>query len=186
MKIKKVACGQQHVAVLTEEGAVYSWGFGGYGRYTLFWEHTQEKKAPPSPYLLTRLGLGDAKDYYKPQRIGFFQGQHYSATDISCGQTATYANTRVNALYMWGKFKNTGDGSGGQPWYLTSGCTLQQDWALTAVPRISGLTQSRRHLPAGTEPNSKLAQNRPYNDLSGWKVQDMSAGAVQTFFIAGI
>lgn len=32
VKVTKVACGTNHCVALSEEGDVYTWGFGGYGR----------------------------------------------------------------------------------------------------------------------------------------------------------
>ncbi|RUS31163.1 regulator of chromosome condensation 1/beta-lactamase-inhibitor protein II [Jimgerdemannia flammicorona] len=94
--IVSVACGANHTIALDKDGYVYSWGFGGYGR----------------------LGHGEQKDLHVPQTVAQFASLNEltHAQVIACGSTCSMALDKQQQLWMWGKWKNTGDGSSGQPW----------------------------------------------------------------------
>ncbi|KAL0074080.1 regulator of chromosome condensation 1/beta-lactamase-inhibitor protein II [Phycomyces blakesleeanus] len=96
IKVVSIASGTNHSLALDDEGFVYSWGFGGYGR----------------------LGHSEQKDLYVPTAISAFAGHVRTtrATAITCGATCSMAVDGVKQLLLWGKWKNTGDGSSGQPW----------------------------------------------------------------------
>ncbi|KAI8377547.1 regulator of chromosome condensation 1/beta-lactamase-inhibitor protein II [Radiomyces spectabilis] len=94
--IVSIACGANHSLAMDDGGYVYSWGFGGYGR----------------------LGHGEQKDLFAPQVISKLAGPGRAtrASAIACGSSCSMALDGTNQLLMWGKWKNTGDGSSGQPW----------------------------------------------------------------------
>ncbi|RUO95429.1 regulator of chromosome condensation 1/beta-lactamase-inhibitor protein II, partial [Jimgerdemannia flammicorona] len=96
--IVSVACGANHTIALDKDGYVYSWGFGGYGR----------------------LGHGEQKDLHVPQTVAQFASLNEltHAQVIACGSTCSMALDKQQQLWMWGKWKNTGDGSSGQPWMV--------------------------------------------------------------------
>ncbi|KAF8264509.1 regulator of chromosome condensation 1/beta-lactamase-inhibitor protein II [Lactarius quietus] len=95
-KIVHIACGQQHSIALDEDGLVYVWGYNGY----------------------CRLGLGNQKDVLNPQMVPQFAGPHkqYLAAKVSAGPSNSVVIDRQGMYYVAGKWKNTGDGSGGQPY----------------------------------------------------------------------
>ncbi|KAF7731704.1 hypothetical protein EC973_008876 [Apophysomyces ossiformis] len=95
-KIVSIACGTNHSLALDDEGYVYSWGFGGYGR----------------------LGHGEQKDLHIPRVISHFAGpaEITRASAIACGSTCSLALDGSRQLLLWGKWKTTGDGSAGQAW----------------------------------------------------------------------
>ncbi|KAH8551559.1 RCC1/BLIP-II [Umbelopsis sp. PMI_123] len=95
-EITEIACGANHSLAKDKDGHVYSWGFGGYGR----------------------LGHGEQKDAMIPQSISFFAGSNELSRchTITCGATCSMALDNQKQVLLWGKWKNTGDGSAGQPW----------------------------------------------------------------------
>jgi alpha-tubulin suppressor-like RCC1 family protein len=104
--IVQVACGTNHTLAMDEEGRLYTWGFGGYGR----------------------LGHGDAKDKFLPEAVAAFCNippppnpnipvfaqriiPKLRATKIACGTTCCYAITGEPffSLYFWGITKKAGE-----------------------------------------------------------------------------
>lgn len=62
LKVKDVACGEHHTIAVTENGEVYSWGYGG------TWDCTVRD------YLLPRsgaLGSGNNKHRFVPESVNF-------------------------------------------------------------------------------------------------------------------
>ncbi|KAG0216375.1 hypothetical protein BGX28_002845 [Mortierella sp. GBA30] len=94
--IVQISCGNNHTLALDNEGMVYSWGFGGYGR----------------------LGHSKQEDLWTPMPIEQFAGSNKitRATKIACGSSFSMALDGQNQFWLWGKWKNTGDGGGGTPW----------------------------------------------------------------------
>lgn len=105
-KIHQVACGLQHALALDDEGRVFAWGFGGYGR----------------------LGLGHAKDQMEPAAIPVFSMEppppnpnipafaqrsvpKLRCSKIVCGSTCSYAIVKepFESLYFWGITKKAGE-----------------------------------------------------------------------------
>jgi len=84
-KIKKIVCGVSHTVALSEEGDVYTWGFGGYGR----------------------LGHKKQEDELKPRKIEM--KIFTPVTDIACGSNYNVAVGAYGVLYSWGKIKSAGD-----------------------------------------------------------------------------
>ncbi|KAI0290568.1 regulator of chromosome condensation 1/beta-lactamase-inhibitor protein II [Russula brevipes] len=95
-KIVQIACGQQHSIALDEDGIVYVWGYNGY----------------------CRLGLGNQKDVLNPQVVPQFAGPHkqFLGAKVAAGPTSSAVIDRQAMYYVAGKWKNTGDGSAGQPY----------------------------------------------------------------------
>ncbi|KAG0246488.1 hypothetical protein BGX31_001764 [Mortierella sp. GBA43] len=95
-KVTQVSCGTNHTLALTDDGMVFSWGFGGYGR----------------------LGHTKQEDLWTPTSIEHFSGsaQITRATKIAAGSSFSMALDGQRQFWLWGKWKNTGDGSGGTPW----------------------------------------------------------------------
>jgi hypothetical protein len=90
VEIDEVACGNNHSVARTRAGAVYTWGFGGYGR----------------------LGhRGSAGDEMRPRMVEDFDGgpARTSARSVSAGAACCYAVTYKGYTYHWGKTKQTGE-----------------------------------------------------------------------------
>ncbi|KAA3453646.1 protein RCC2-like protein isoform X1 [Gossypium australe] len=113
--IVKVACGTNHTVAVDTNGYVYTWGFGGYGRFGL----------NPLFYLfvfpfvslmqflhhLCRLGHREQKDEWVPRRVEVFQKHNVLPPNavVSAGSVNSACTAGGGQLYMWGKLKNTGD-----------------------------------------------------------------------------
>eukprot|EP00164_Ancoracysta_twista_P000517 GFYU01000691.1.p1 GENE.GFYU01000691.1~~GFYU01000691.1.p1 ORF type:complete len:497 (+),score=83.72 GFYU01000691.1:141-1631(+) len=76
--IVQVACGATHTVALTDNGAVYTWGWGKYGQ----------------------LGHGNRKDYFVPTPIKALRGQ--DIVQVACGHYHSVAVTRNGEVYTWG------------------------------------------------------------------------------------
>jgi alpha-tubulin suppressor-like RCC1 family protein len=88
LKIVQIACGGQHAAVLTEQGAVYTYGKGAYGR----------------------LGHGDTLSLTTPKRVAALDGVFI--TSVALGFGFSCAVSREGALYAWGANDNGRSGFG--------------------------------------------------------------------------
>lgn len=95
-EIVQIACGQQHSVALTSEGLVYVWGYNGY----------------------CRLGLGNQQDVLIPKLVPQFAGPNdmTMGAQVVAGPSNTVVIDQQKMYWMAGKWKNTGDGSSGQPY----------------------------------------------------------------------
>ncbi|KAG8854820.1 hypothetical protein FRB96_007349 [Tulasnella sp. 330] len=95
-KITDISCGQQHSIALDSEGYVFVWGYNGY----------------------CRLGLGHQKDVMIPTLVPQFAGDNTltRAEQIAAGPTNSVVIDRQKMYQMAGKWKNSGEGSTGQPY----------------------------------------------------------------------
>ena len=59
LKVKDVSLAEYHTMALTEDGSVYTWGYGGKKGF-FNWMYTQEVGA---------LGHGDKEPHYKPKKV---------------------------------------------------------------------------------------------------------------------
>ena len=78
-RVVAVSAGAFHSLALTADGAVWSWGHGGFGR----------------------LGHGDHEDQSLPKKVEAFTGQRVVA--VSAGAYHNLARTGDGAVYAWGK-----------------------------------------------------------------------------------
>ncbi|GAB5593939.1 hypothetical protein Unana1_08839 [Umbelopsis nana] len=179
-EITKAACGANHSLAKDKDGYVYSWGFGGYGR----------------------LGHGEQKDAMVPQSISHFAGPNDLSRchDIACGATCSMALDGQKQVLLWGKWKNTGDGSSGQPWMQPRYIYDLNGWKMKDISAGSqslfaiadeeataiawGQVQSSE-LGFGDESTVKSA-TRPQRiePLEGIPLISVSAGMGHTMFIA--
>lgn len=92
--ITSIACGQQHSIALDDQGYVYVWGFGGYGR----------------------LGLGSQQDQLTPTLVPQFARENVlmRAKSIYAGPTNSAVVDGQSMFWIAGKWKTSGDGSAGQ------------------------------------------------------------------------
>ena len=89
-KVVKVCCGHNHVACFCEDGKIYTWGNGGYGR----------------------LGHRVQKDEFSPKRVEIQGGDRNLIPKdaiLACGSTATHVSACMGQLYAFGKLKVSGD-----------------------------------------------------------------------------
>ena len=97
-KISDIKCGNHHTAAMTTTGAVYTWGFGGYGR----------------------LGHNDPADCLTPKEVETFSekvrtraggplGPPDHAVGITCGSACTLAIRASGKTMFWGKTKTSGE-----------------------------------------------------------------------------
>lgn len=63
VKVKDVQLGEYHTLVLTEDGDVWTWGYGGKKGF-FNWMYAQEVGA---------LGHNNLEPYFKPKKVDFFQ-----------------------------------------------------------------------------------------------------------------
>jgi alpha-tubulin suppressor-like RCC1 family protein len=83
--VVQVACGARHTLALTQDGILYSWGYGKFGQ----------------------LGLGHKRDMDTPTQVQLGDGETWRVASIACGTIHSVASTRNGsthngALYAWG------------------------------------------------------------------------------------
>ncbi|KAH8917845.1 RCC1/BLIP-II [Atractiella rhizophila] len=111
-KIVSIATGQQHILALDDTGRVWSWGFGG----TVLSDILKQELIPVAG--LGRLGMGpsDQQDRLSPTLLPHFRPGKGAAKSIGCGATNSLVIDQRGQFWLFGKWKNTGDGSAGMPW----------------------------------------------------------------------
>lgn len=93
IKIKECKWGEYHTVALTEDGQVYSWGYGGKVGY-FSWMFAQEVGA---------LGHGDKKPYFIPKKVAFFDTVESKVKEIAAGLYHTIALLENGDVYVWGR-----------------------------------------------------------------------------------
>ncbi|KNB44473.1 hypothetical protein JH06_1660 [Blastocystis sp. subtype 4] len=83
--IKKVVCGYNHTAALSEEGYVFTWGMGG------------------SMWNAGALGHGDKEHQPTPVVVDYFYDNGITIKDISSGCNFMLALSDKGDLYSWGR-----------------------------------------------------------------------------------
>ncbi|KAH9989909.1 regulator of chromosome condensation 1/beta-lactamase-inhibitor protein II [Russula compacta] len=182
-QIVQIACGQQHSIALDEDGIVYVWGYNGY----------------------CRLGLGNQKDVLTPQVVPQFAGPHkqFLGSKVAAGPSSSVVFDRQGMYYVAGKWKNTGDGSAGQP-YSTfrlmqdiMGCKMKHacsggvtHFALAPDEEEGGVMtiawgQNAANGELGLGPEEPKSATKPTRNqpLIGIDVFDVTAGQNTTFFL---
>ncbi|KAI0057641.1 RCC1/BLIP-II [Artomyces pyxidatus] len=183
-KIVQIACGQQHSIALDEEGVVFVWGYNGY----------------------CRLGLGNQKDVLAPLAVPQFAGPQKATmgAKVVAGPSSSAVIDRQGMYWMAGKWKNTGDGSGGQPY---SSFRIMQDIMACKMKTAAsgGVThfglspdedapggimtiawgQNAANGELGLGPNEAKSATKPMRNqpLSGIDVFDIAAGQNTTYFL---
>mmetsp|Transcript_9110 Transcript_9110/g.23056 ORF Transcript_9110/g.23056 Transcript_9110/m.23056 type:complete len:650 (+) Transcript_9110:250-2199(+) len=96
--VVQVTCGSYHTAAVTQNGSLYTWGGGMYGK----------------------LGHGNEVGHSTPKRVEALAGLPVS--QIACGSRHTAIITSTGALYTWGDKENGvaghGDAEGGGHQYV--------------------------------------------------------------------
>ncbi|XRB09249.1 ultraviolet-B receptor UVR8 [Pycnococcus provasolii] len=78
VSVRALACGREHSAALTSDGAVYTWGHGAFGE----------------------LGHGDDSNQHTPTRVDALAS--VSVRALACGGRHSAALTSDGAVYTWG------------------------------------------------------------------------------------
>ncbi|KZT10189.1 RCC1/BLIP-II [Laetiporus sulphureus 93-53] len=183
-RIVKIACGQQHSVALDSEGLVYVWGYNGY----------------------CRLGLGNQQDALVPKVVPQFAvpDELTMGDDIVAGPSNTVVIDKQRMYWMAGKWKNTGDGSSGQPYssfrYIQdiaackvthAACGGVTHWALAPDEDDGGVMtiafgQGAANGELGLGPDETKSATKPIRNqpLIGVDVFQIAAGQHTTFFLA--
>ncbi|KAH9971036.1 regulator of chromosome condensation 1/beta-lactamase-inhibitor protein II [Lactifluus volemus] len=181
-KIVQITCGQQHSIALDEDGIVYVWGYNGY----------------------CRLGLGNQKDVLTPQVVPQASPhKQYLGAKVAAGPSNSVVIDRQGMYYVAGKWKNTGDGSAGQP-YSTfrllqeiMGCKMKHvcsggvtHFALAPDEEEGGIMtiawgQNAANGELGLGPEEPKSATKPTRNLPliGIDVFDIIPGQNTTFFL---
>lgn len=179
-KIVDIAAGTSHCLALTSDNYLYSWGFGGYGR----------------------LGHGEQKDSMYPtlvQHLGY-ENIIARASKIACGPTCSLVIDGQGMMYLWGKWKNTGDGGTGQSWMTPRVVPDLQGWklkdisagsvSLFALAKAEKTTiawgQGAQYGELGYGEGEPKSSTKPQKvePLEGMDILSVSGGASHTLFIA--
>ncbi|THH16847.1 hypothetical protein EW146_g3855 [Bondarzewia mesenterica] len=183
-KITQIACGQQHSIALDEEGIVYVWGYNGY----------------------CRLGLGNQQDVLTPKVVPQFTGPqpNLMGAQVIAGPSNSVVIDKQGMYWMAGKWKNTGDGSGGQPYstfrymqdimgckMLHASCGGVTHFAVAPDDEEGGVMtiawgQNAANGELGLGPNEPKSATKPglHRPLGGIDIIDIAAGQNTTYFLA--
>ncbi|TBU47473.1 RCC1/BLIP-II [Dichomitus squalens] len=181
-KIVQIACGPQHAIALDSDGRVFVWGYNGY----------------------CRLGLGNQVDALVPKQVPQFAGPNELTMGayVVAGPSNSVVIDKQGMYWMAGKWKNTGDGSGGQPFSTFKfiqdimGCKIihaacggvthwalaqEDDGVMTIAFGQGALNSELGHGPDQPKSATKPIQNKP---LTGIDVIQVAAGQNTTFLLA--
>ncbi|ETW78511.1 hypothetical protein HETIRDRAFT_386679 [Heterobasidion irregulare TC 32-1] len=183
-KITQIACGHNHSIALDEDGVVYVWGYNGY----------------------CRLGLGNQQDVLTPKVVPQFAGpqKQLMGAQVVAGPSNSVVVDRQGMYWMAGKWKNTGDGSGGQPYsqfrfmqdimackIKHTACGGVTHFALAPDEDEGGIMtiawgQNAANGELGMGPNEPKSATKPGRNqpLIGIDVFDIAAGQNTTYFLA--
>ena len=117
IKIKDCKLGEYHSIALSEDGDVYTWGYGGKEGY-FSWMFSQEVGA---------LGHGNRKPFFIPKKVDFFTELETKVSQISAGLYHCVAVTEDGDLYTWGRGLYGTLGNGSNQYTLTP--ELNEDFA---------------------------------------------------------
>jgi alpha-tubulin suppressor-like RCC1 family protein len=112
-KIVDVQCGHNHSLALDDEGAIFTWGCAGYGRLGL-------NETPP-------------RDVMIPKEVSGFKNRNNFVKKIAVGPTCGMVTDSRDTLYLWGKWKNSGDGGQGTPWLYPKYFDGLSGWKIDAI-----------------------------------------------------
>ncbi|PWN48238.1 RCC1/BLIP-II [Violaceomyces palustris] len=188
-KITQIACGQQHSIAMDEDGLVYAWGFGGYGR----------------------LGIGSQQDQLLPALVPQFAKENTltRARKIFAGPTNSAVIDGQKMFWLAGKWKNSGEGSAGQGYmtfkYLpdlmgcrirnvglggvTLFCTAEEDPSLRGSHDATmnvAWGQNAQNGELGLGPDKPKSATKPQRceTLDGISILEIAAGQNTTYYVA--
>ena len=112
-KIVDIQCGFNHSLALDDEGAIFTWGCAGYGRLGL-------NETPP-------------RDVMVPTQVPGFKNRNNFVKKMAVGPTCCMVTDSRDTLYLWGKWKNSGDGGQGTPWLYPKYFDGLSGWKIDAI-----------------------------------------------------
>lgn len=118
LKVKDCKLGEYHSVVLTQDGDVYTFGYGGKEGY-FSWLVSQEVGA---------LGHNNRKPYFVPKKVQFFDEIGDKVKQIAAGNYHTVALTQKGDIYTWGRGQYGVLGNGANALSLTP--ELNEDFAM--------------------------------------------------------
>lgn len=171
-KVTKVACGHNHTVCVDEQGKIWTWGFGGYGR----------------------LGHKVQKDEFTPKMVEIQGGDRNlipADAVLGAGSTSTWCSAAQGQLYAWGKLKVTGDNTMyPQPVLDLQGWTLRHlacgNTTFAAVGETSTITWGNGaygELGYGPKGQKSSANPKLVDDLEGKLVHQVACGTGHTLFL---
>ncbi|TNV74875.1 hypothetical protein FGO68_gene16760 [Halteria grandinella] len=92
-RVVDIAVGEYHSIALTDDGSVYTWGYGGKTGF-FNWMYTQEVGA---------LGHGDKKHHFTPKKVDFFEKNNIKVKSVQAGMYHCVALAEDGRLYLWGR-----------------------------------------------------------------------------------
>lgn len=93
IRVKDIQLGEYHSTALTEDGDVFTWGYGGKEGY-FNWMVSQEVGA---------LGHGDKAHHFKPKRVKYFVDNNIKIAQIGAGLYHNIALSETGEFYTWGR-----------------------------------------------------------------------------------
>ena len=91
-KVIDIAMGEYHTVALTDDGNVWTWGYGGKKGF-FNWMYTQEVGA---------LGHGDVEPCFTPKKVAFFEENGLKVKSIAAGNYHCVVTCDDGSLYNWG------------------------------------------------------------------------------------
>lgn len=91
-KVVDIAMGEYHTLALTDDGNVWTWGYGGKAGF-FNWMYTQEVGA---------LGHGNIEPTFVPKRVSFFEEKGLKVKQIAAGNYHCVVVCDDGNLYNWG------------------------------------------------------------------------------------
>ena len=114
-KVVDVVLGEYHTMALTDDGSVWTWGYGGKAGF-FNWMYAQEVGA---------LGHGDIKPTFVPKRVKFFKENNLKVEKIAAGNYHNAVICDNGNLYNWGVGLYGVLGNSDNAYYLTP--TVNED-----------------------------------------------------------
>ena len=93
VKVKDVQLGEYQTTILTENGNVWTWGYGGKKGF-FNWMYTQEVGA---------LGHNSLDSSFYPKRVNFFKDNQIKVKSIAAGCYHVMALSEDDDMYNWGR-----------------------------------------------------------------------------------
>ena len=93
LKVVDVVLGECHTMALTDDGNLWTWGYGGKEGY-FSWMVTQEVGA---------LGHGDKKPHFVPTKVKFFEENNIKVKSISAGLFHNNVLDTEGKVWTWGR-----------------------------------------------------------------------------------